>query len=160
MLKHRQNKNQQQRVIFFVGSPISADKDELVRLAKRLKKNNVAVDIVNFGEEVQNTEKLESFISAVNSNDNRFVRCFAWQLLTLPPSHLVTVPPGPHILSDILISSPIITGSSEEGAAGGGSSGGVSAGFAGVDPNLDPELALVRASPRLHVASRHVVFSY
>lgn len=121
-LKHRQNKNQQQRVIFFIGSPVRADKDELVRLAKRLKKNNVAVDIVNFGEEAENTEKLDAFISAVNSNDN---------------SHLVTIPSGPHILSDLLVSSPIITGGGEggEAQAGGEYSGGV-------DPNMDPELAL------------------
>jgi 26S proteasome regulatory subunit N10 len=126
VLKHRQNKNQHQRVIVFVGSPITADQDSLVRLAKRLKKNNIAVDIVNFGEEAENTEKLEAFIAAVNNNDN---------------SHLVTVPPGPHILSDILISSPLITG--EEGGAPGamGGAGGDFGGF-GVDPNLEPELAL------------------
>lgn len=54
-------------------------------------------------------------------------------------SHLVTVPPGPH-LSDALISSPIIQGEDGTGAAGLGGSG-----FEfGVDPNEDPELALVR----------------
>jgi len=37
-LKHRQNKNQQQRIIFFVGSPITTSKDEMVKVAKRLKK--------------------------------------------------------------------------------------------------------------------------
>lgn len=128
VLKHRQNKNQHQRVIVFVGSPITADQDSLVRLAKRLKKNNIAVDIVNFGEEAENTEKLEAFIAAVNNNDN---------------SHLVTVPPGPHILSDILISSPVITGE-EGGAPGsmGGGAGGDFGGFGAVDPNMDPELAL------------------
>lgn len=53
-------------------------------------------------------------------------------------SHLVTVPPGPH-LSDALISSPIIQGEDGTGAAGLGGSG-----FEfGVDPNEDPELALV-----------------
>ncbi|KAJ8942958.1 hypothetical protein NQ318_016733 [Aromia moschata] len=52
-------------------------------------------------------------------------------------SHLVTVPPGPH-LSDALISSPIIQGEDGTGAAGLGGSG-----FEfGVDPNEDPELAL------------------
>jgi 26S proteasome regulatory subunit N10 len=71
-LKHRQNKNQQQRVIYFVGSPIDTDKEELVKLAKRLKKNNISVDIVNFGEEGTNTEKLEAFITAVNNNNNRY----------------------------------------------------------------------------------------
>lgn len=133
VLKHRQNKNQQQRVVFFVGSPIETSKEELVTLAKRLKKNNIAIDIVNFGEEATNTEKLEAFIAAVNNNNN---------------SHLVTIPPGPHILSDILISSPIIsedagsTGSSATGTATASSRADTLAAFGGVDPNIDPELAL------------------
>jgi len=82
----------------------------------------VAIDIINFGEEAENTTKLEAFISEVNNNDN---------------SHLVTVPPGPHILSDFIISSPIITG--EDGVAGYAPSG---SGFEFVDPNMEPELAL------------------
>ncbi|KAG0274086.1 26S proteasome non-ATPase regulatory subunit 4, partial [Linnemannia exigua] len=54
--------------------------------------------------------------------------------------NLVTVPPGPHLLSDILVSSAIVAG--EDGAAPAFvSSGGGSYEF-GVDPNLDPELAL------------------
>jgi len=124
VLKHRQNKNQHQRIIVFVGSPIAVEAEQLVRLGKRLKKNNIAVDIVNFGEEAENTEKLEAFIGAVNSNDN---------------SHLVTVPPGPHILSDILISSPIIT---EEGTTTSTAGAGGDFAYGGVDPNLEPELAL------------------
>ena len=52
-------------------------------------------------------------------------------------SHLVTVPPGP-LLSDALLSSPIIVG--EDGAG----ANMTQAGFEfGVDPNEDPELALV-----------------
>lgn len=75
--------------------------DALVKIAKKLKKNNVAVDIVSFGCEEENGEKLEAFHAAVNSNDN---------------SHLVTVPPGT-ILSDMLFGTPIFM---EEGAGGGG----------------------------------------
>ncbi|KAF9422883.1 hypothetical protein BGZ94_008474 [Podila epigama] len=124
-LKHRQNKNQRQRIIVFVGSPIEEDEKTLVKLAKKLKKNNVAVDVINFGEESENTTRLEAFVAAVNNNDN---------------SNLVTVPPGPHLLSDILVSSAIVAG--EDGAAPAYvSSGGGSYEF-GVDPNLDPELAL------------------
>ena len=37
-LKHRQNKNQKQRIVLFVGSPISEDEKALVRLGKKLKK--------------------------------------------------------------------------------------------------------------------------
>ena len=71
-LKHRQNRNQKMRIIIFVGSPIEdGEKDvsvasdiyplshysslvsfQMVRLAKRLKKEKVNVDIVSFGEEV------------------------------------------------------------------------------------------------------------
>ncbi|OAD80389.1 hypothetical protein PHYBLDRAFT_153870 [Phycomyces blakesleeanus NRRL 1555(-)] len=124
-LKHRQNKNQRQRIIVFVGSPVETDERTLIRLAKKMKKNNVAVDIVNFGEEASNTSKLEAFINSVNNSDN---------------SHLVTIPPGPHLLSDMLISTPIISG--EEGSSANfGSSGGGAFEF-GIDPSLDPELAL------------------
>jgi 26S proteasome regulatory subunit N10 len=120
VLKHRQNKNQKQRIIVFVASPVAEDEETLVKLGKKLKKNNVAVDIIAFGSEGDmNEKKLESFINTVNSSDN---------------SHLVTIPPGPHVLSDILISSPIVSGG--ESSSGGG-------GFEfGVDPSLDPELAL------------------
>jgi len=37
-LKHRPNKNQRQRIVAFVGSPISDDIKELDKLGKRLKK--------------------------------------------------------------------------------------------------------------------------
>ena len=100
-LKHRQNKNQRQRIIAFVGSPLEDDQKELVKLGKKLKKNNVAIDVINFGETAENQEKLEAFIAAVNSGEN---------------SNLLTVPPGPHILSDIIISSPIL----QDGEGGGG----------------------------------------
>ena len=61
-LKHRQGKNHKMRIVAFVGSPVSTDEKELVRVAKKLKKEKVNVDIVNFGEEVLNTDKLQSFI--------------------------------------------------------------------------------------------------
>lgn len=44
-LKHRKNKKQDQRIILFVGSPITKAQNEkmLIKAAKRLKKNNVSV---------------------------------------------------------------------------------------------------------------------
>lgn len=133
-LKHRQNKNQRQRIIVFVGSPVNESQQALVKLGKKLKKNNVAIDIVNFGEESENTEKLEAFLNTVNSNDN---------------SHLITVPPGPHVLSDILVTSPMVAGEDSVGmgaavaAVPGVTGGGGGDGFAefGVDPSVDPEFA-------------------
>ena len=54
---------------------------------------------------------------------------------------MVTIPPGPHILSDVLMTSPIVI--DEDGAAPAGFSGGNNDFEFGVDPNIDPELALV-----------------
>lgn len=120
----------------------------MVRLAKKMKKNNVAVDIINFGEEAQNTAKLEAFINNVNNGDNRYVVDCCESVCVLiqngVSSHLVSIPPGPHILSDMLLSTSILSGEEGAAAANFGSGGGGGGDFEfGVDPNLDPELALV-----------------
>jgi 26S proteasome regulatory subunit N10 len=70
-LKHRQNKNQRQRIIVFLGSPLDTDEKSLVKLAKKLKKNNVAVDVISFGEEDINDSLLRTFVDTLNSSDNR-----------------------------------------------------------------------------------------
>lgn len=129
-LKNRSNKNQRQRVILFVASPIDATVEELVKIGKMYKKNNVALDCINFGAENMsndNTEKLEQLIASVNTSDN---------------SHLVSIPPGPHIFADLVLTSSIMAG-------GGGGAGGVGAAGAGgvshpggVDPEMDPEMAM------------------
>ncbi|XP_073851897.1 26S proteasome non-ATPase regulatory subunit 4 isoform X5 [Macaca fascicularis] len=111
------------RIIAFVGSPVEDNEKDLVKLAKRLKKEKVNVDIINFGEEEVNTEKLTAFVNTLNGKDGT-------------GSHLVTVPPGPS-LADALISSPILAG---EGGAMLGL--GASDFEFGVDPSADPELAL------------------
>lgn len=132
-LKHRQNKKQQQRIIVFAGGPVKYDKKVLEMIGKKLKKNSVALDVVNFGEEDESkTEKLEALVAAVNNNDS---------------SHIVHVPAGSNALSDVLLSTPIFTGDGEGGsgfaaAAAAAAAGGVSGFDFGVDPNLDPELAL------------------
>merc|ERR1719263_1897394 len=113
------NKTHAPRIILFVASPIREAEDKLVKLGKQLQKNEVSVDIVNFGEEQENTAKLEAFMNAVNKNDN---------------SHLVNVPPGVGILSDVIQQSPIM--------GGGDSGGGGNLNEFGVDPELDPELAM------------------
>ncbi|KAL7591970.1 hypothetical protein Lser_V15G31581 [Lactuca serriola] len=132
-LKHRQNKKQQQRIIVFAGGPVKYDKKVLELIGKKLKKNSVALDVVNFGEEDESkSEKLEALVAAVNNNDS---------------SHIVHVPAGSNALSDVLLSTPIFTGDGEGGsgfaaAAAAAAAGGVSGYDFGVDPNLDPELAL------------------
>merc|ERR1712106_316761 len=125
-LKHRQGKNHKTRIVAFVGSPIEADEKEMIKLAKKLKKEKVNIDIVNFGEDECNTDVLNKFISTINGKEGT-------------ASHLVTIPPGPHHLSDALATSPVLQG--EDGS--GGVSGSSGAGFEfGVNPDDDPELAL------------------
>ncbi|KMT09592.1 hypothetical protein BVRB_6g130470 [Beta vulgaris subsp. vulgaris] len=132
-LKHRQNKKQQQRIIVFAGSPVKYEKKVLEMIGRKLKKNSVALDVVDFGEDGEGkSEKLEALVTAVNNNET---------------SHIVHVPPGASALSDVLISTPIFTGDGEGGsgfaaAAAAAAAGGVSGFDFGVDPNLDPELAL------------------
>lgn len=110
-LKHRLNKVGQQRIIVFVALPlINPD----LSIAPRLKKNQISVDIINFGETSLNTTFLENFISA--SNDT---------------SHLVTVPPGPNSLFQAVATSPILSD---------GVSDGVTPSF--FDDGMDPDLAL------------------
>lgn len=69
-LKHRQNKNQRQRIVVFVGSPLEADEKSLVKLGKKLKKNNVSVDIVSFGEGDENDTRLRALVDSAVSGDN------------------------------------------------------------------------------------------
>ncbi|KAI0829207.1 hypothetical protein BC628DRAFT_1408730 [Trametes gibbosa] len=136
-LKHRSNKNLRQRIIVFVASPLDgqgADEKYMVRLAKKLKKNNVAVDFIAFGDGIELGERsiLKTFIDTVNSGDN---------------SHYLTVPPGPHLLSDMILNSPLLAGDRgiPEEAMGDVASGSAPGGGGfefGVDPSLDPELAM------------------
>ncbi|KAI0666169.1 hypothetical protein C8Q78DRAFT_1157260 [Trametes maxima] len=136
-LKHRSNKHLRQRIVVFVGSPLEgqgADEKYMVRLAKKLKKNNVAVDFVAFGDGIEEGERsvLRTFVDNANSGDN---------------SHYLAVPPGTHLLSDMILNSPLLAGdrgipeeAMGDSAAGPAAGGG---GFEfGVDPSLDPELAM------------------
>jgi 26S proteasome regulatory subunit N10 len=81
-LKHRQNKNLRQRVVVFVGSPLedtSPDSERaLIRLAKKLKKNNVALDLIAFGDGIEEAGEdghsiLRAFVEAASSSDNSCV---------------------------------------------------------------------------------------
>lgn len=76
-LKHRQNKNLRQRIIVFLGSPAAGspglDEKNIQKLAKKLKKNNIAIDIICFGdgiEEDSETSLLKALVDGANSGDN------------------------------------------------------------------------------------------
>ena len=62
-------------------------------VGKRLKKNSVSLDIVNFGEDddAEKPLKLDALLSAVNNNDG---------------SHIVHVPSAANPLSDVLLRYP------------------------------------------------------
>lgn len=147
-LKHRRNKNGAQRVIVFVGSPVPHDSRALVKAGKMLKKNNLAIDVIAMGELEENEPKLKELVDAANGTssdqDDGERTC-----------HLVTIPSG-CLPSDVLVSSPIIHGGRGGGGVSGGdavmgglggSGGGADdanafAEYGGIDPNLDPELAM------------------
>lgn len=133
-LKHRQNKSQKQRIIIFNCSPIEEDEKNLVKLAKKMKKTGISIDIVAFGElSDDTTKKLRAFSDNVQSAEG---------------SYLATIPPSANLLSDSLISTPLLGGDGTSGAGGAGGSGGEGGASGGndfefgVDPSVDPELAL------------------
>lgn len=98
-LKHRQSKNHKPRIIMFIASPVVADHSELIKLGKRLKKEKVNIDIINFGEEEANSAILNELINAINGKEGT-------------GSHLVSIT-APANLSDALFSSSIFQ--SEDG---------------------------------------------
>jgi 26S proteasome regulatory subunit N10 len=133
-LKHRQNKSQKQRIIIFNCSPVEEDEKNLVKLAKKMKKTNISIDIVAFGELSDDTlKKLRAF----NENSQ-----------SAEGSHLAEVQPSGNLLSDSLVTTPILGGDGSSGGAGAGDAGGDAGGSGGndfefgVDPSVDPELAL------------------
>lgn len=98
-----------------------------------MKKFSISVDFVLFGDmDEENQAKLEAF--------NREIKG------TTDSSHLVVIPPSSKLLSDQLLSTPILLGEGAVSGAGtglGGEAGGASDDFPfGVDPSQDPELAL------------------
>jgi len=121
-LKHRQSKNHKPRIIMFIASPVVVDHNELIKLSKRLKKEKVNVDIINFGEEEANSAILNELINTINGKDGT-------------GSHLVSIS-APANLSDALFSSAIFQG--EDGSS-------LPAGFGpGFQYGMedDPELAM------------------
>lgn len=61
------------RIVAFVGSPVANEEKELVKLAKKLKKEKVNVDVISFGEDSVNSEVLTTFVNTLNGkvSDNK-----------------------------------------------------------------------------------------
>lgn len=117
-LSHRINRRHEARIVAFVGSPIAESPKELEKLAKRLRKDGVSIDVIAFGVE-ENVEILDRFVATADKDNN---------------SHFINVPLGNSIVNAAL------SGGSGEGGAGGGMDFSETG---GVDPSMDPELAMV-----------------
>ncbi|VDM38872.1 unnamed protein product [Toxocara canis] len=128
-LKHRQNRNHKMRIVLFVGSPIEhLDAAELAKLAKKLKKEKVQVDVICFGEaDSENSEIMGQFIETLNGRDGS------------GGSNMIVVSSG-CTLTEALLSSPICRG--EDGAAAPVVAAGGGGFEFGIDPEDDPDLAL------------------
>jgi 26S proteasome regulatory subunit N10 len=117
----------------------------MVRLAKKMKKTNISVDIIVFGEPDSETiHKLRQFNEAVKSNEGCFFE---------------VIPPGPNLLSDTLLGTSLLANEGVgvmnlEGTSGGEAAAGTGGSFQfGVNPEDDPELALaLRLSYEEHKA--------
>ena len=117
-LKHRINKNQKQRIILFVGSPVTTKAENLVQIGKKLKKYNVAIDIISFGNIDENRELLNVLLKEVNNSDN---------------SSILEVPLGAYLM-DSLFSSPIMGFGNNVDAEMGGAGAGANPGAGQQEP--------------------------
>lgn len=110
--------------------------EEFEELGMRLKKNNVAIDVINFANP-DNIGRLQLLVNAANDGSEASPNC-----------HFLDVPMGCSHITDVMITSPILQ--PEDSGMGGGANAGAGAGganddlFAGMgfDPNMDPELAM------------------
>jgi 26S proteasome regulatory subunit N10 len=99
--------------VCFIASTIVEDPDTLKIFAKKLKKNNIAIDLICFGDcSTDQRNKVDAFIQNVNQEDN---------------SHSIFIEPGDIYLSEKLLGTNIFN------SGGAGNVGGME-----VD---DPELA-------------------
>lgn len=89
---------------------MKGEEEQYDELGMRLKRNNVAIDIVNFAHP-ENIPRLQALISAANANGN---------------CHFLDVPIGVAHITDVLIASPIIS-PDEMGDAGAGAGAGAAA---------------------------------
>ncbi len=135
-LKHRANKTQRQRIIIFVASPVQDATEKLQDLGKKLKKNNVALDVINLSDYYPNLDKLEALVNAANNNEN---------------SHILSIEPGTVLVSDALLSSPILQPDGESVAPSAanvgagqqtGAAGGIDMANLAQLEQTDPELAM------------------
>ncbi|KAH9599895.1 von Willebrand factor [Trypanosoma melophagium] len=121
-LSHRTNPRAERRIVAFIGTPLTETDEELDILARKLRKDDVSVDVVGVGVE-SNVPRLAAFVEKLSKRGN---------------SHFLNVSVSVN-LTDSLMSSPIFLGSDAVDSAGEGQND--FHGF-GIDPSTDPELAM------------------
>lgn len=101
----------------------------------RLKKNNVSVDVINFANP-DNVGRLQALVTAANSGAE-----------DQPTCHFLDVPLGCNSIIDVMITSPILQNPDRQNNMAGGDAAGANGEIdpliaMGIDPNMDPELAM------------------
>lgn len=125
----------------FVGHPLEEEMSDFEEIGIRLRRNAVNIDVINFANP-ENVPKLTALVNAANDSNL---------------SHFLDVPLGVSMITDVLISSPIMM------YENGGDDGAMNMGnanmegvvnnndanannqfnqFGGVNAELDPELAM------------------
>jgi len=97
-----------------------------------MKKNGISIDLIAFGELGEdNVKKLEAFNENCQSAEG---------------SYLAVIQPSSNLLRDSIVTTPILAGDGVGGGAGfgggEGGEGGTNQFEFGVDPSLDPALAM------------------
>lgn len=103
-------------MVVFVGHPVKEDLEECEVLGEHLRRNNVAIDIINFANP-DNVPKLQALINSANNGNN---------------SNFLDVPLGASMITDLLFTSPILQGEDAANAAGGAGAGMAADGSAGM----------------------------
>lgn len=131
------NKSQKQRIIVFVGHPLEEELSDFEELGIRLRRNTVNIDVINFANP-ENVPKLTALVNAANDGNM---------------SHFLDVPLGVSMITDVLISSPIMMydngddgamnmgNANMEGVVNNNNANDINQ-FGGVNAELDPELAM------------------
>lgn len=144
VLKNRQNANQRQRIVVFLGSPLCPDAApadsvlaSLGTIGRMLRKNGVALDVISFGHVEQNASAVATILTAVGGLDPAAGQKNIHEALLDPncECHLLTVNGGESI-AEALMTSPILLDAD----------GSAPMGEFGMDGDMDPELAMVRAA--------------
>jgi len=83
-LKHRLNKNQKQRIVVFISSPVEENEEALIKLGQKLKKNIIAIDVINMeSSNPEQNAKLQKLVDATkDTSDNSLYSSSTWNPVT------------------------------------------------------------------------------